>query len=364
MSDTYSSTLFTSFAVEVPHNNIWEIPDCFPSNSPLNLSSAPPVTPVPDSFSFTYTYNTNQEYTASIKTAYDKPSMRSRMSYIIDYSNSTIGNLGVDALFVGPYVYYLISWESIVPTPCIYFNSTNPAYTLMGDYYGTVSLGNQQQYFNIYGGLQDTFYAFDSVTNNLKAIYSFFQTYPVTYWNPTAPDPSIFTVPDKCYQIPMTDSNNNDGHNLGVSFPSSFTMRFLNPDLNVLYYNGDTQMWRHDYYSTISVQKGNMQYNFNSAFTSPKPSINPIPCTMNPKNFSFPVSYPSNYPTYFGTASYKGGSVDVWYSSKVVSYWVSSTPLLFLGGSEELTMIILDYQPGPPPMDVFNTPSLCIASFD
>jgi hypothetical protein len=209
-----------------------------------------------------------------------------------------------------------------------------------------------------------TFFAFKSVTNEYKAFFSFSSQMIITNWSPAVPVPAVFTPPSQCYFLPINNHVDHSEPNAdGISFPTSFTM-FTNYGgiLVPIYYNGDNQMWRYDTQNTSVVQIGNIQHLFNNPFTA-IPAINPLPCVQNNNvNFAFPsIGIPMSFPTYYGQANYNGNTVDIYGTNSLISYWINGSPLLFLGYHIP-PVYVESYQPGPPPMNVFNVPSLCIVT--
>jgi len=355
ISDAY---FVTSFQVVTPNHDVWDLPNCF-SEPRLSASTIPPpIAPFP-SAGYSYTESSPAPFISQFTSYIDNVNRNSRF----DIEISTLIGATYIQINTNSLLYIMMNVGNISPIPCIYVNSTSHTTSIAAEYLGTVLLENEanKSSFDIYGSFYE-YLAFDSATNEYKASFSYDYQTIVTNWIPTPPPPSTFTPPSECYFLPF--SNNVDHSEPiadGISFPTSFTM-FINYGGRIIniYYNGDNLMWRYDFQNSSIVQIGNTQHQFNNPLTA-NPAINPLPCVQNNVNFAFPLPIPTSLPIYYGQANYNGNTIDIYGINVLISYWFNGSPLLFLGYNLP-PLYVEYYQPGPPPMNVFNVPSLCIVT--
>jgi len=178
----------------------------------------------------------------------------------------------------------------------LFFNAIYPHINYPHVYYGTVSLDSFQK-FDLYGSIYDgSFYAFDSMTEDLMAIYNGASEQWIYDWNPRSPPQYVFSIPGICYQIPL--SGNPDPS--APTFPSAFTMTLsIGQQVATLYYNGPNQMWRVDTQGSTMIQLSNMQY-YSLESNNMTQNISPLPCNYRSTSYFFPIFHTYIFCTEYG----------------------------------------------------------------
>jgi len=176
----------------------------------------------------------------------------------------------------------------------------------------------------------------------------------------------VFEPPSECNYLPISDDENptSTSPSQGISFPTAYTMTLhIVADEFTLYYDGDNQMWRLDYLYSTTIQKGGIQYQYNNAGSNPPYDITPLPCVQEMQNFTFPnFGFPTSFPYSYGNATLveTGQLVDIWGAPGVISYWLKTTPLIFLGNNFS-PVHVTNFQEGTPASNLFQPPSLCVS---
>jgi len=263
------------------------------------------------------------------------------------------GYYDVEVLQIQTITYYSFVVD-IEPGPCYLYNDSFPSNN-PHVYYGTVSLDSFQK-FDLYGSIYDgSFYAFDSMTEDLMAIYNGASEQWIYDWNPRSPPQYVFSIPGICYQIPL--SGNPDPS--APTFPSAFTMTLsIGQQVATLYYNGPNQMWRVDTQGSTMIQLSNMQY-YSLESNNMTQNISPLPCNYRSTSYFFPYFIPTYFVQNMGTAIFNGETLNLWGFPGGIWYFdQNNNPVFSLLQGYFITINSL--QVGPPPSSVFQVPAFCL----